>query len=234
MAAPLPVSTKHGQSAPFRVLLVDDHPVTRRGLKAVIEQNAEFVVCGEAENSSAALTLAETVRPHVTLLDLSLPGGNGMELLRALAQKVPDARIIVLSMHDQKFYAEKAARAGAAGYVMKEDASSMILQALRTVVGGSTFFDQRTLARLKPQPSHKKSAAVGLDQLSPRELEVLRLIGTGFTTREIASQLGLSAKTVETYREHLKRKLEMVDGEMLVQFAIKWSAGESSASGVHV
>ena len=224
-ASSSPAPATGPRHAPCRVLLVDDHPITRQGLKALIEQQVEFVVCGEADNHASALALAEKAQPHVTVLDITLPAGNGLDLLRELKAKAPDAGVIVLSMHDQQFYAERAARAGAAGYVMKEHASTLILQALRAVASGQTFFDAQTAARLKPQPNLKNGGG-GIEQLSERELEVLRLIGSGYATREIATQLGLSVKTIDTYRDHLKQKLDLPDGEMLVHFAIRWCAGE--------
>jgi DNA-binding NarL/FixJ family response regulator len=220
-----------GSSTPaqLRVLVVDDHPITRQGIRAMIEAQPGFVVCGEADSEETAFNLLATTKPHVALLDISLRSTNGIELVKAFKIRSPATPVIVLSMHDEAFYAERALRAGAVGYVMKEHASEKIVQALRTVVSGETFFDARTKRRMQRRPHEKKAFAYGVDQLSARELQVLRLIGTGFSTREIATQLVLSAKTIDTYREHLKLKLDVPTGEELVQFAIRWSAVENAS-----
>lgn len=195
----------------------------------MVEAQSGFVVCGEADNEDTAFTMLAKTQPHVALVDISLRTTNGIELVKAFKLRAPATPIIVLSMHDEAFYAERALRAGAAGYVMKEHASEKIVQALRAVVAGETFFDARTKRRMQRRPHEKKAFAYGVDQLSSRELQVLRLIGTGFSTREIATQLGLSAKTIDTYREHLKLKLDVATGEELVQFAIRWSAVENAS-----
>lgn len=216
-------SLNSAPGGPRRILLVDDHPVTRNGIRTLIESEAGFATCAEAANASAALQLLKDFRPDAAIIDISLNGGNGLDLVPEFQRAVSPVPVLIVSMHDEEFYAARAQRAGAAGYVMKQHASDRIMGALRRILAGQTAFAENAVVGGQRSAALKKSARIGLEYLSDRETEVLRLIGDGYSTREIAQELKLSAKTIDTYREHLKRKLDLVDGERLVRFAVQWA-----------
>jgi DNA-binding NarL/FixJ family response regulator len=205
------------------VLLVDDHPITRKGIRTLIEAAPGFTVCGEADDVETAKVLAGQLQPAIVVVDISLKGSDGLELIRRLKAVAPDTAVLVVSMHDEQFYAARARQAGAAGFINKQLASDQIVPALARLRAGAVLWADA----LKPSRRiFKDDGPKGLESLSNREAEVLRLIGDGFATREIASRLGLSTKTIDTYREHLKRKLELNDGAALSHFAISWRAGQ--------
>ena len=210
-----------------RVLLVDDHPITRHGIRTLIEQEPGFVICAEADSAAAATNLARVHQPTVAIVDISLGDDNGLKLVTQLKADAPTLPVLVVSMHDEVFYAERARRAGAAGYVMKQHAGDRILAAIRRIVSGQTAFADPTRRNLWSSDRSTDPTAGSVADLSAREHEVLRLIGSGYGTREIATQLGLSIKTVDTYREHLKLKLNLTSGERLVHFAVRWANSEA-------
>ena len=196
-----------------RILVVDDHPLFREGLVRVLNQEKDLEVCGEAADGSEALRRLTEGKPDLAIVDISLDGTNGIELTKQLRDRRPDLRILMLSMHDEGVYADRALRAGANGYVMKRERGSVLLEAVRRVLAGHAHFSEevndrvlQTLAR-----SGGDSKASSVDGLSDREFEVFQLIGDGFGTRQIADRLNLSIKTVETYREHIKVKLHLPD-----------------------
>jgi DNA-binding NarL/FixJ family response regulator len=203
------------------ILIVDDHAVVRHGVRLLLEQEPDLVVCAEAERASEALTAAERHDPDVALVDIALPGTNGLDLIRALRRERPRTAIVVLSMHDEAVYAERALRAGARGYVTKRRGPDDVVAAVRTVVAGRIHLPEATasaiLARLAGVPSDEGSS---LDRLTDRELEVFQLIGRGCTTREIAGRLSLSIKTIESHREHIKQKLGLDNAAALVHCAV--------------
>jgi DNA-binding NarL/FixJ family response regulator len=207
----------------FRVLLVDDHPITRRGIRALVEAQPDFQVCGEASDDASALALVASTSPHVAVVDISLGGADGLKLVRKLKAAAAQTQVLVLSMHEETIFASRAKAAGAAGYVMKQHASDTIIAAIRQVLAAEP--KQPSIA--EGNRRLRKAARGGVELLSARELEVLRAIGDGFATREIAARLGVSAKTIDTHREHLKLKLQMRDGVELVQFAIQWAHAEA-------
>ena len=212
-----------------RILLVDDHPIMRRGLAELINLEKDLVVCGEADSIQTALELIKRHEPHVALVDLSLKNESGLELIKDIKARFPEVLILVLSMHDELFYAERVLRAGAKGYVMKQQATDLVLVAIRRILGGEVYLSDLMSSKVLRNFTGKKTEKAGssVDQLSDRELEVFRLIGTGLGTRQIAERLSRSVKTVETYREHIKLKLDLKDSSELVQNAIQWSQSNS-------
>jgi DNA-binding NarL/FixJ family response regulator len=216
--APVPSVKKFG------VLLVDDHPVTRQGVAALIALDPSLAVCGEADNGPRALELVTKLAPDVAVIDISLKSSNGLELMKNLKILAPKLPVLVMSMHDEALYAERALRAGAQGYIMKQEASEKILAAIQRVLRGEIYLSEKMQERMlqrivKSKPEEPGSA---IETLSDREMEVFQLIGDGFGTRQIATQLSLSVKTIESYREHLKLKLALATGSDLVRYAIQW------------
>lgn len=206
---------------------MDDHPVTRHGLRALIEREPDFVICGETDTAAASIAALKTLQPNLAIVDISLKQENGLELVQQLKASQPALPILVVSMHDEDFYAARARRAGASGYVMKQHAGDRILGALRRITAGETAFNSPAGTRPLSRAASNPPPPSGLDALSAREREVLQFLGDGFGSREIAEKLGLSVKTIETYREHLKLKLELPTGERLTQFAIRWASSKA-------
>jgi len=221
---------KSPSSEKRRVLVVDDHPVFRHGISALINAEADLAVCGEGSSSATALDAMRTLKPDVALLDISLPGTNGIELIKLMKAEEPKLPLLMLSMHDESLYALRALRAGALGYVMKAEALTHVLDALRKVLKGEVYVSPRLSERLIFQAIQSVDGGMGspVDKLSDRELEVLELLGRGFGTKEIASELHLSVKTIETHRAHIKEKLGFRDAGEMVRFAIDWVAQEKS------
>ncbi len=217
------------KSKKVRILLVDDHPIMRRGLAELINLEKDLVVCGEADSIHTALELIKRHEPDVALVDLSLKNESGLELIKDIHARYPKVLVLVLSMHDELFYAERVLRAGAKGYVMKQQATDLVLVAIRRILGGEVYLSDFMSSKVLRNFTSKKTEKAGssVDQLSDRELEVFRLIGTGLGTRQIAERLSRSVKTVETYREHIKLKLDLKDSSELVQNAIQWSQSNS-------
>lgn len=214
------------ETTPQRILLVDDHPTFRQGLRWLLSQDGGFTVCAEAENSAMALTQLRETRPDVVVLDVSLPGMNGLELIKMIRAESPRTPILVLSMHDESVYALRALKAGAKGYITKTEAMASIVAALHRVADGQlyvspTFGEQLIFKAIRSVESGLGSP---VDVLSDRELEVLELLGKGLSTRDIAEALRLSPKTVETHRAHMKEKLHLGDSSRLVRFAVDWVA----------
>jgi DNA-binding NarL/FixJ family response regulator len=218
--APAPTARK----AKYRVLLIDDHPILRKGLAELINQEPDLNVCGEAEEAPKAFEAVGTLNPDVAVVDISLKGGNGLELIKNIKARYPDLPLLVLSMHDETLYAERALRAGSLGYIMKEEAIEKVLTAIRHVISGEIFLSDRMKARLINQlvGGRMKQGETSIDSLSDRELEVFRLIGEGRGTRQIAEELRLSVRTVEAYREYIKDKLNLKNGTELVQHAFQY------------
>lgn len=219
------------QAVKRRVLIVDDHPVFRHGIAALINAEPDLMVCGDAASSPAALDAMRNLYPDVALLDISLPGTNGVELIKLMKAEQPKLPLLMLSMHDESLYALRALRAGALGYVMKAEALTNVLDALRKVLKGEVYVSPRLSERLIFQAIQSVDGGTGspVDKLSDRELEVLELMGRGFGTKQIAGELHLSVKTIETHRAHIKEKLGFRDAGEMVRFAIDWVAQEKAS-----
>jgi DNA-binding NarL/FixJ family response regulator len=207
-----------------RLLLVEDHPVTREGLAQLLNQQSDLQVCGQAGTAPEALTAAELLKPDLVLVDISLGGRSGIELIKDLAGRYPTLPILVLSTHDELLYAERSLRAGAKGYVMKHERTEQVMAAIRLVLRGGVYLSEPMRDRLLHQAARGPGFFQGseVDQLSDRELEVFQLIGQGCTTARIAANLHLSVSTVETHRAHIKEKLKLANATELVRRAIEW------------
>jgi DNA-binding NarL/FixJ family response regulator len=215
-----------------KVLLVDDHPILRAGLAKLINQEADMTVCAEVEDAAKAFDAVTQHSPDIAVIDVSLKGSNGIELIKNLKARFPDLATLVLSMHDETLYAERALRAGSKGYIMKEVATEQVLTAIRRVLAGDIFLSERMQSRMLQffAGGKAKVAASPIEQLTDRELEVFRLIGEGRSTRQIAGQLHLSVRTVEAYREYIKSKLNLKNATELVQHAFHWVHHEQAAA----
>jgi DNA-binding NarL/FixJ family response regulator len=207
-----------------RIVLVDDHPVVRRGLAALLASQPDLEVCGEAADTIEALRLVQMHSPDLMLIDISLKGGNGIELIRQIRARNGTTRMLVVSMHDEALFAERALRAGALGYVQKQEAAEKVVDAVREVLGGGIYLSPGMTDRVLRRSLTNGQAVSGLpdEALSDRELQVFELIGQGLTTRDVAGKLHLSVKTVETYREHIKAKLQLRNGAELSRQAAQW------------
>lgn len=223
------VLDRPAQTAKKTVLVVDDHPLMRQGLALLINQQQDIEVCGEAEEAHAAMQAIARRRPDIMILDISLNGPDGLELLKTIRAVEPDLPVLILSMHDEAIYAERALRARANGYIMKQEATEKVLVAVRRILNGEIYLSERLSSKLLQQyvggvPSMMQSRIAAL---SDRELEVFRQIGEGRATREIAEELHLSVKTVETYQAHIKEKLGLRSGRELILHAIQWKISET-------
>ena len=207
------------------VFIVDDHPLLRQGLALLINRERDLAVCGEAEEAQTAMREITLKKPDILIADISLNGPDGLDLLKNLRMLYPTLPVLVLSMHDESIYAERALRARANGYIMKQEATEKVLVAVRRILGGDIYLSDRMANKLLHQYISGASADMHsrLSALSDRELEVFRLIGEGCSTRQIAEKLHLSIKTVETYQAHIKDKLSLHSGRELVQHAIQSS-----------
>lgn len=208
-----------------KVLIVDDHPILRKGLTLLINQEPDLVVCAEAEHAQMALEIIDNIMPDMAIVDISLPGLDGIELIKMLRLRHKDLPVLVVSMHDEALYAERSLRAGARGYIMKQEALEKVLVAVRKVLDGEIFVSERVTTKMLEKfvsTEGVRKTASPIDLLSNRELTVLRLIGQGHKTRQIAEKLHLSIKTVESYRAHIKDKLKLADGTDLLKYAIQW------------
>src|SRR2546428_3800027 len=207
-----------------RIVIVDDHPLFRKGLEQLIHSDSAFAVCGEANNASEAMEVIRKLHPDLAIVDLSLPGANGIELIKNIRAEFPKLPILVLSMHDESLYALRALRAGAEGYVMKHEAMANVIQAIHEVFNGRPYLSPAMAAQVITKFAHRgsQSEADAVERLSDRELEILELIGKGNEVRQIAKLLHLSPKTVETHRAHIKEKLNLQNARQVTRFAVQW------------
>ena len=220
VAEPLPATT--------RTLVVDDHPVIRQGLHRLLEGEPGFTLAGEAAAAGEALVMLREQAIDLVVLDLSLKGISGLEFIKQALAEHPGLYILVLSMHHEQFYAERALRAGARGYIMKEEPPAQLVEALKRVVAGDIYLSSAFSSTLVRQAvGAAADTPWGPEQLSDREVEVLRLIGRGRRTRDIASDLSLSIKTIESYRANIKRKLRLADAAALAHYAFQWVQAQS-------
>lgn len=211
-----------------KIFIVEDHPVTRRGMVQLINEEADLAVCGEAENTPQALAAMRSRKPDLALVDISLPGRSGLELIKDLQALYPRMAIVVMSMHDETIYAERVLRAGGRGYVMKSEGGDRLLDAIRMVLQGELYVSETMSARIlngfaRHQTHTDRSA---LSELTDREFEVFQCLGEGLTAREIGQRLNLSSKTVDTHRLNIKAKLRLRTMPELMKYAVRWAATE--------
>ena len=207
-----------------KVLIVDDHPIVRQGLAQLLRQDQDMIVCGEADHGQGIGDLIGQLKPDILVLDLTLKDISGIDVIKQVSPRYPSLPILVLSIHDESLYAERALRAGAKGYIMKEEAADKVVTAVRQVLKGELYVGEKLKARLLSQAlGAPKAGASPLEVLSDRELEVFRLLGQGFSTRRIAERFGRSIKTVEIYRANIKQKLGLKDAAELIHCAVRWA-----------
>lgn len=215
---------KKDSSARRRVFLVEDHPVTREGFAQLINYQEDLIVCGQAESAARALAGLEAAQPNLVIVDISLADSNGLELIKSIKARCPTLPVLVLSTFDESLYAERALRAGARGYVMKQAPTSEVMKAIRTTLCGDLYLSEKMRSLMLHQHLQgKKAKALSSEEaLSDRELEIFEMIGHGRTTRQIATRLHLSVSTVETHRAHIKEKLQLENSVELVRRAVEW------------
>ena len=209
----------------YRVLIVDDHPLMREGLTEVLERDPRLKICGEADDRQGALTAIRETNPDLVVVDLALKNSHGLELLKDIAAQLPQVRSLVVSMHEETINAERAVRAGASGYITKQEATTKILQAVFKVLAGEIYLSERAAAQIAAKIAGKRrDHGSVVDALTDRELQVFQLLGKGKTVRQIAAELHLDASTVETYRARIKEKLNLKNSVELLQTAIEWNS----------
>lgn len=213
----------------FKVTIVDDHPIVRQGISQLIDQEADMVTCCQASSAQEAIEMTAQCVPDILLVDISLDGISGIELIKMLRQHNIKSPVLIISMHDESLYAERALRAGAKGYVMKQEATEKVLTAIRQVLRGEIYLSERMQSKILQRVINGEEGGLSaIDLLSDRELEVFRLIGHGYSTSDIGRELQRSVKTVETHRAHLKDKLGLKNAAELTHFAVQWIEQEKS------
>ncbi|PYL18098.1 MAG: DNA-binding response regulator [Verrucomicrobia bacterium] len=218
------MSAKQAQPNKKRILLVDDHPVLRKGLVRLIDSKDEFVVCGEASTAADAMALIRELEPHLAIVDIGLPGASGIELTKTIRTEFQKLPVLILSMHEEALYATRALRAGAMGYIVKQDAIDNIAEALREALNGRCYLSPVIAAQLQhngpDKQIHPTDDPVSL--LTDREFQIFELIGKGHEVREISHALGVSPKTVETHRTNIKGKLKLKNARQVTRLAVQW------------
>jgi DNA-binding NarL/FixJ family response regulator len=211
-----------------RVLLVDDHPIVRQGLRRMLEAEADLTVCAEADSEAAAREAIRAQKPDIVVVDLSLDRGDGIELVREMHAEDPQLRMLVLSMHDETIYAERLLAAGAMGYIMKQAASDQLLTAVRKVLDGRMYVSETVQRTLDARAGESRGAdpTDPVSRLSNREVQILNMVGRGMSSRDIATEFGLSVKTIESHRQTIKHKLGLATNSQLLQYAMKWFSGQ--------
>ena len=213
-----------------RVLIVDDHPIVRQGLKRMIECEPDLEVCGEAASEAQARAAIRQLDPDIVIVDLSLEEGDGLELVRDVHAHHPDTPMLVLSMHDETIYAERLLAEGASGYIMKQAAADQLLIALRTVLTGENYLSDALRQAMRAGGQKAGAELDPVSRLTNRQIQVLNLVGRGVSSRDIASELGLGIKTVESHRLTIKKKLNLQTNGQLLQYAMNWFAGRRTAT----
>ncbi len=230
-SAPAPGTAAAAPKLPRKqILLVDDHPFMRVGLATLIDRQPDLTVCGEAGNPVEAFHALEKTKPDLILTDLTMPGRSGLEFIKDLRAAEPELAILVVSMHDEAVHAERALRAGARGYIMKEAGGENLLAAIRQVLRGEVYVSPKMSARILESLSGSKPrrSSSPIEKLTDREFEIFQLIGQGKSTRDIAAQLNLSPKTVDVHRANIKEKLELNDVTALIRHAVRWVETQGS------
>jgi len=224
MATKRPLPSLPAINGKHKIFVVDDHPIVREGLVQMVNNEQDLTVIGQGEDAYGSLRAIRAAKVDLVLLDVSLKDSDGIELLKELKAQEPELPVLMLSMHDESLYAERALRAGARGYIMKQEAPSTLLDAIRRVLSGDIYVSEKMSALLLKRMvggTSKNQDALPLDRLTDREMEVFRLIGSGKPVREIAENLFLSIKTIEAHREHIKEKLGFKTSAELLRFAIR-------------
>ena len=214
------------RARPLRIVVVDDHPIVRKGLTELINHEPDMTVCGESDTAAGGLERIRIDRPDVAILDLSLGMDSGLHLVKQLDASLPDVRVLILSMHDETLHAERALAAGARGYIMKQEAMHNLIAAIRCVASGKTYVSPRMSERIVARVSARgatRDEPVPFERLTDRERDVFALIGRGLATRDIARQLELSVKTIETHQARIKEKLGLTTGHELIRAAVSWT-----------
>ncbi len=214
-----------------KIFIVDDHPMIRQGLTQLINQETDLTVCGEASDIRSSMDAVPACSPDVVIVDLSLGQESGIRLIEDLLLQCPSIKILVLSMHDESFYAERCFKAGAKGYIMKQEPPEKVLLAVKKVLKGELYLSDKLSSKLLHKFVSKNADVHSspVEWLSNRELEVFQLIGQGLKTRKIAEQLNLSIKTIETHMDHIKKKLNLSDSRTLIMQAVQWAMSEESS-----
>ena len=222
------MSKKTAASRRTQILIVDDHPMMRQGLAQLIGLEPDLAVCGEAENAGGALDAIGTLKPDLVLADISLPGKNGLELIKDFQTIQPGLPVLVISMHDESLYAERVLRAGGRGYIMKQEGGKKLMQAIRQVLDGKIYVSEKMSADILEIFSGRRAGAESspLEKLTDREFEIFQLIGQGQRTRDIAEKLHLSVKTVDAHRANIKTKLKLNSATELVRYAVRWAESQ--------
>lgn len=226
---PLPSSVK------TRIYIVDDHPLMRMGLRAMVNGESDMEVCGEAADAATATAEIIKLKPDLVIADISLRGNSGIELIKNIKAFDPGIDVVVVSMYDESIYALRVLKAGARAYVMKQDVTTRVLDAIRRARNGQLFVSERVASQMLNRfvdGTEDGASDSPVSSLSDRELEIVNLIGDGLPTREIAAKLFLSIKTVETHRVHIKRKLNLSNATQLVQFCVRWVEENKAAAGI--
>jgi DNA-binding NarL/FixJ family response regulator len=212
---------KNSQTAK-RILLVDDHPVLRKGLMRLIDAKDEFQVCGEASTAADAMALIRDVSPDLVIVDIGLPGTSGIDLTKTIRGEFPNLPVLILSMHEEALYATRALRAGAMGYIVKQDAIDNIATALKEALEGRRYLSPVIQSQMQPDGPGGNAAEDPISHLTDREFEIFALIGKGHEVREISEALGVSPKTVETHRTNIKEKLKLKNARQVARLAVQW------------
>ena len=214
-----------GQKQKHKIFIVDDHPIVRKGLSQLINQESDLIVCGEADSANNALEILKKLKPDLVIVDISLQGIDGIELIKIMKVRFSGLPVLVVSMHDESIFAERALRAGARGYIMKQEAIERMMEAIRKVLKGDLYISERVSKNIVKRFIDGKAEASSspVEILSDRELEVFQLIGQGYGTSQIAQELHLSIKTVESYRANIKEKLKLKNATELIKHAVHWS-----------
>jgi DNA-binding NarL/FixJ family response regulator len=222
------MSKKSAAQNPKRIFIVDDHPMMRQGLAQLIGAEKDLSICGEAENAERALDAINSLKPDLVLADISLPGKNGLELIKDFHSLQPGLPVLVISMHDESLYAGRVLRAGGRGYIMKQEGGKKLMQAIRRVLDGNIYVSEKMSAEILETFSGRRAGTKGspVEKLTDREFEVFQFIAQGKGTRDIAEKLHLSVKTVEVHRANIKAKLKLKSASELIRFAVRWSESQ--------
>ena len=228
MSHPRAGSKSRASTSKKKVLIVDDHSIVREGLKRLIEAEPDFIVCAEAEDGVKALEIAVKTKPDVAVTDIGLPGMSGLYLIKNLKTRLPTLPILAVSMYEESVYAERAIRAGAKGYLMKKESALKVIEAIRKILSGKLYLSEVVSESILGKVAGLDPSEGDIVQrLSDRELEVFQMIGKGHKTSEIADSLNLGVKTVESYKEQIKTKLDLDSASALTQYAVEWSKNQS-------